>query len=49
MRQWRVRYTEEGDTPDFIVAKARRYWKVYGMSGYEAAETCHKKLETGEL
>jgi len=45
MFQWRKRYTQEADTPDFIVSKAKHYWKVYGMSGFEAAETIHRKFE----
>lgn len=49
MHQWRKLYTQKADTPDFIVSKARHYWKVYGMTGYEAAETIHRKLEAGEL
>ena len=50
MFQWRkIHHTEEADTPDFIVTKAKHYWKVYGMSGSEAANTIHEKLESGQL
>ncbi len=50
MKQWRIiHHSDDVDTPDFIVAKARHYWKVYSMSGYEAAQTVHKNLEAGKL
>lgn len=49
MFQWRKRYTADAIMPDFIVSKARTYWKTYGMSGFEAAETIHRKLKAGEL
>jgi hypothetical protein len=49
MHQWRIRFTAEADTPDFIVAKAKVFWKTYGMTGFEAAETIHKKLQAGEI
>ncbi|MDP1573071.1 MAG: hypothetical protein Q8M09_08100 [Pseudomonadota bacterium] len=49
MYQWRRRYTPDADTPDFVVKKAKHYWKVYGMTGHEAAEMCHQKLQAGEL
>ncbi len=49
MHQWRVRFTQEADTPDFIVTKAKVCWKNYGMSGFEAAETVRRKLLGGEL
>lgn len=41
MAQWRRRFGEEADTPDFVCAPAWRHWRK-GMTGYEAAETCHK-------
>lgn len=49
MSQWRKRYTQEADTPDFIVSKAKHYWKVYGMTGFEAAETIYRKFQAGEI
>lgn len=50
MWQWReIHHTQDADTPDFIVSKAKHYWKVYGMSGSEAAKTIHKNLEDGKL
>lgn len=49
MYQWRVRYTQDADTPDFIYTKAKHYWKVYGMTGFEAAETIHQKLQAGTI
>lgn len=49
MRQWRARFTEAADTPDFIVAKAKHYWKTYGMTGFEAAETVRRKLLDGHI
>lgn len=47
MPQWRKRYTQDADTPDFIVSKAKHYWKIYSMTGFEAAETVHQKLRAG--
>lgn len=49
MHQWRIRFTQAADTPDFIVAKAKAYWKNYGMTGFEAAETLRRKLLNGEI
>ena len=49
MHQWRFRFTQDADTPDFIVSKAKGYWKNYGMTGFEAAETLRYKLLNGEI
>lgn len=49
MAQWRARFTPDADTPDFVVLKARHYWKVYGMTGFEAAETVFRKVLNCEI
>lgn len=50
MWRWRdIHNTDDAETPDFIVARARHYWKVYAMTGFEAAQTCYRKLEAGKL
>lgn len=49
MHQWRIRFTQDAETPDFIVAKSKVYWKNYGMTGFEAAETLRFKLLNGEI
>lgn len=49
MHQWRIRFSQAADTPDFIVAKAKVYWKNCGMTGFEAAETLRGKLLLGEI
>ena len=48
MVQWRVRFGKDADTPDFICRPAFTYWRK-GMTGFEAAETCYKRLMTGTL
>jgi hypothetical protein len=41
--------TRETQVPDFVEKRARHYWRVYGMTGYEAAVTCHQALADGKL
>lgn len=48
MAQWRKRFGEVADTPDFVCAPAWRHWRA-GLTGYESAETCHKLVLAGQI
>lgn len=39
MGQWRKRFGEVADAPDFVCASAWRFWRRC-LTGHEAAETC---------
>lgn len=48
MQQWRKRFGRDADTPDFVCRPAFGYWRR-GLTGFEAAETCHRRLMAGTL
>ncbi len=41
--------TATTEIPEYVIRKARHYWKVYAMTGYEAAVTCHQDIAAGKL
>jgi len=43
MVQWRSRFGQEADTPDFVCRPAWQLWRK-GMTGFEAAEILHRKV-----
>jgi len=38
-RQWGRRHRAPTEIPPYIERKARRFWRVYAMTGFEACET----------
>lgn len=48
MAQWRVRFGQEADTPDFVCRPAWQNWRK-GMTGFEAAETIYRRVLACEL
>ena len=46
MAQWRRRFGDEADTPDFVCGPAWRNWRN-GFTGYEAAEISYKLVMAG--
>lgn len=48
MFQWRKRHGADALFPDFLCKAAWSYWRK-GMTGFEAAETCFRRLNAGRM